>query len=208
MSENTINVYEGLFLFPQAAGSNLGEAADHVQDLLSKSGAEVLSFSKWEERRLAYEIKGHKRGVFFLGYFKLPGTEMAELDRRCLLSEDLLRFMITRADQMTLEEIQEAEGRSALQEEIAARADQAEAGTSEVTVRSSTRADRESSPDTEDKAPSPEAAPAPEAKPASETEPAAEAKPAPEAEAASEAEAAPASDEAQASEEAPAATED
>ena len=69
MSENTINVYEGLFLFPQAAGSNLGEAADHVQDLLSKSGAEVLSFSKWEERRLAYEIKGHKRGVFFLGGF-------------------------------------------------------------------------------------------------------------------------------------------
>ena len=190
MSENTINVYEGLFLFPQAAGSNLGEAADHVQDLLSKSGAEVLSFSKWEERRLAYEIKGHKRGVFFLGYFKLPGTEMAELDRRCLLSEDLLRFMITRADQMTLEEIQEAEGRSALQEEIAARADQAEAGTSEVTVRSSTRTERESSPDTEDKAPSPEAAATPEAEPTPE------------------AEAAPASDEAQASEEATAATED
>ena len=30
MSENTIHTYEGLFLFPQSAGANLGEAAEHV----------------------------------------------------------------------------------------------------------------------------------------------------------------------------------
>lgn len=147
MSENTINTYEGLFLFPQSAGANLGEAADHVQDLLGKVDAEILSFKKWEERRLAYEIKGNKRGVFFLCYFKLAGDQMAALDRHCLLSEELLRFMLTRADQVNAELIETSEGREALKEEIAVRAQQAQEGAAEAGVRATTKADRDAEED-------------------------------------------------------------
>lgn len=143
MSENTIHTYEGLFLFPQSAGANLGEAAEHVQGLLGKVDAEVLSFGKWDERRLAYEIKGNKRGIFFLSYFKVAGDQMATLERQCLLSEDLLRFMLTRADQVDLELIETSEGREALQAEIAQRAKQAEEGTAEVGVRATTKTQRE-----------------------------------------------------------------
>jgi len=143
MSENTIHTYEGLFLFPQSAGSKLGEAAEHVQGLLGKVDAEIMSFGKWDERRLAYEIKGNKRGIYFLSYFKLAGDQMAALERQCLLSEDLLRFMLTRADQVDVELIETSEGREALQAEIAQRAQQAEEGTAEVGVRATTKAQRE-----------------------------------------------------------------
>jgi len=71
MSEISINTYEGMFLFPQSATADLGGASQHILDQLEKVGAEMIAFRKWDDRRLAYPIKGNKRGVYFLGYFKL-----------------------------------------------------------------------------------------------------------------------------------------
>ncbi|MCH2149363.1 MAG: 30S ribosomal protein S6, partial [Phycisphaerales bacterium] len=71
MSNTKTNVYEGLFLLPQSAGTDLGGSAELVKSLLQKVGAEIISFKKWDERRLAYEIKGNKRGLYFLCYFRL-----------------------------------------------------------------------------------------------------------------------------------------
>ena len=73
----------------------------------------------------------------------MPADKMAGLERLCNLSEDLLRFMFTRADHLEAEQIEAAEGREALKEEIAVRAQQAEAGTSDSGVRATTRSERE-----------------------------------------------------------------
>ncbi len=142
MSEITTNTYEGMFLFPQSATSDLAAASQHVLDHLEKVGAEVVSFRKWDDRRLAYPIKGNKRGVYFLGYFTLSGDKMTSLERNLLLSEDLVRFLITRADHLTQEQIQAAEGRTELADEIKLRGEQQadEVGSS---VRATTKADRE-----------------------------------------------------------------
>ena len=143
MSEVKSNMYEGLFLFPQAAISNLDAASSHVQEMLSKVGAELVSFKKWDDRRLAYPIKGNKRGVYFLAYFKLEGPTITTLERNLLLSEEVLRFMITRCDHLTMEQIEAAEGRAELADEIKLR----DAKQSEDTgsgVRATTRSDRES----------------------------------------------------------------
>jgi small subunit ribosomal protein S6 len=129
-----INLYEGMFLLPQSATGNLQEAADHIKQILERSEAEILSFRKWDERRLAYEIKGNKRGVYFLVYFKADATKLATIDRDIQLSEQLLRAMITRAEHLPQEVIDAAEGRQELEEEIKARAAQG-AGATEATGR-------------------------------------------------------------------------
>jgi len=103
--------YEGLFLFPQAAVSDLKGASDHVLELLNRAGAEIISFKKWDERRLAYEVKSNKRGLYFLAYFKAKGSKMQTLERDSNLSEKLLRAMITRADHMKPEMMEASEGR-------------------------------------------------------------------------------------------------
>lgn len=116
--------YEGLFLFPQAAVSDLQGAADHVLEILHRAGAEIISFKKWEERRLAYEIRGNKRGLYFLAYFTAKADKLAGIERDCSLSEKLLRAMVTRADHITPEMMQAAEGRQQLADEIKLRATQ------------------------------------------------------------------------------------
>jgi len=118
MSDEPTNIYEGFFLFPQSAAANLQAATDHLDELLKRAGVEVVSFRKWDERRLAFEVKGNKRGVYFLVYFRAAPQRLVGLERDCNLSEHLLRSMITRADHIPEAEIQAAEGRAQLADEI------------------------------------------------------------------------------------------
>src|SRR5688572_28725277 len=120
--QERIYTYEGLFLFPQAAVADLQAASDHVMELLNRAGAEIISMKKWDERRLAYEVKGNKRGLYFLVFFKANGSKLHNIERDCNLSEKLLRAMITRADHVTPEMMQAAEGRAQLADEIKLRA--------------------------------------------------------------------------------------
>ena len=118
MSNERIRTYEGMFLFPQSATANLQEAADHVKSILDRCGATIVSFRKWDDRRLAYEVQGNKRGVYFLAYFTAPTSALAEIERRCNLSEELLRMMITSAEHIPAEIIEANEGQEDLATEI------------------------------------------------------------------------------------------
>ncbi len=116
--ERQVRTYEGLFLFPQSAISDLGGAVDHVHQLLERAEAEILALSKWDERRLAYDVKGNKRGLFLLAYFRAPTDRLVEFERGRNLSELLLRSMVTRTDHLTEEQILATDDRQALGDEI------------------------------------------------------------------------------------------
>lgn len=118
MSDKTMRTYEGLFLFPQSAVGDLQSAVDHIGSILERAEAEVLALSKWDERRLAYDIKGNKRGVFFLSYFKVAHDKLGSIERDCNLSEEILRALVTRADHVPQELIEGSEGRAQLADEI------------------------------------------------------------------------------------------
>ena len=122
MTESNTSIYEGLFLFPQSASSNMQQAVDHVNYLLERADSKILAFSKWDERRLAYDVEGNKRGVYFLVYFEADRDRLSDLERDCNLSEELLRSMITRAEHVPEELIEGSEGRTELQDEIKLRA--------------------------------------------------------------------------------------
>ncbi|MEO0514784.1 MAG: 30S ribosomal protein S6 [Planctomycetota bacterium] len=109
MADTTPKLYEGMFLMSQSSVSaGLGNAIDIVRGMLERVDAEILTLAKWEERKLAYPIDGHKRGTFLLTLFKVTPTQIANIERDCNLSEDVVRVMMTRADHMGETEIAEA----------------------------------------------------------------------------------------------------
>jgi len=128
VTDERINAYEGLFLFPQTIGGDLQAAVDHIKEILAKSDAQLISLRKWDERRLAYEIKGNKRGVYFLVYFRAARTTLVSIERSCNLSELLLRSMIVRADQLTQEQMESADGTAELADEIKLKSEPAAEG--------------------------------------------------------------------------------
>jgi small subunit ribosomal protein S6 len=115
MSDKRVYNYEAMFLLSQAVAADLGSAVDHIKEILARGHAEIIAMKKWDDRRLAYEIKGQKRGVYILAYFKAPGVDISHVERDCNLSEKVLRALILRADHLSIEEMTALDGRKELE---------------------------------------------------------------------------------------------
>ena len=119
-------VYEGMFILdPTKFARDPGAAAQQVADLLTNHGGTILAARLWDERKLAYPIKGHKKGVYWLTYFTMPGGNLIALERQCEITEDIVRNLVLKVD----DRIADALVQHALAGEAARRPAVAPAGT-------------------------------------------------------------------------------
>ncbi|XVJ59788.1 MAG: 30S ribosomal protein S6 [Tepidisphaera sp.] len=125
--EKRFSNYEAMFLLSTAQAADFAGAIAHLNEILHRGHAELIAMKKWDERRLAYEIKGNKRGVYILAYFKAPNESLGHIERDLRLSEKILRSLILRADHLTMEEMQASDGRKELEVEAKLRAERATA---------------------------------------------------------------------------------
>ena len=96
MSEN---VYEGLYILnSELYARNPDEISGQMAAFIEKTGGEVLLSRLWDERRLAYSIQGHKRGTYWLTYFKIDPLKVKELTRQFQITDSILRFMFLKLD--------------------------------------------------------------------------------------------------------------
>jgi small subunit ribosomal protein S6 len=100
-------LYEAMFLVDSSKASAQPEQTlDAVRAMLTRHGVQILHLDKWDDRKLAYEIEGHKRGTYYLSFFNSEGATNRDIERDCALSDLVLRVMILRADYMTAEDVQ------------------------------------------------------------------------------------------------------
>jgi len=93
------NVYEGLFIFdPVRYAREPDVLSRQISQTIESAGGEVLVSRLWEERRLAYPIKGHRKGAYWLTYFRLESSRLQEVHRASQLNEAILRFMFVKID--------------------------------------------------------------------------------------------------------------
>ncbi len=96
-----MRLYEGMFIISDTvAGSDWEAAVKHVEDLLKNRGAEILKSEKWEDRKFAYKLKGHKRGAYLLVYFNAPEDSISLIKRDFELSDNVLRTLIVKVDKI------------------------------------------------------------------------------------------------------------
>ncbi|MFM7243071.1 MAG: 30S ribosomal protein S6 [Planctomycetaceae bacterium] len=92
-------VYEGMFILdPTKFARDPGASAQQVADLITTHGGSVLAARLWDERKLAYPIKGHKKGVYWLTYFTMPTGGLTALERQCEISDDIIRKLVLKVD--------------------------------------------------------------------------------------------------------------
>jgi len=104
----TLNQYEAMFLFDPTFGASFENCETEVRRLMDRAEADLLFCRKWDDRRLAYRIKGRKRGVYVLTYFKAKPEKIVPLERDAQLSEDILRVLVLRADDVTPDAMERA----------------------------------------------------------------------------------------------------
>ena len=93
------NVYEGMFIldsnrYARDAAGTVSQIPATVEQL----GGKILASRLWEERRLAYPVKGHRKGTYWLTYFRLDGDQLTNLNRQFQLNESVIRSLMLKID--------------------------------------------------------------------------------------------------------------
>ena len=100
-------LYEGMFLVDSArAASNWDGINSAIKRILERAGAEIVSMRKWDDRKLAYDIRGVGRGTYILTYFRADGGKIQEIEKAVQLSENIIRVLILGTEQMSKEDIE------------------------------------------------------------------------------------------------------
>lgn len=91
MSKN----YEAFYIVnPGLNDSEVQAIADRFKGIVEEQGGAVAKAEKWDKRKLAYEVDGHKEGNYVLMVFEAGPKVPAELDRRMRISDDIIRHRI------------------------------------------------------------------------------------------------------------------
>jgi small subunit ribosomal protein S6 len=80
-----------------------GKASGNVAQLIQKCGGEVLVSRLWVEQKLAYPIQGHRKGTYWLAYFRLDHDKVPLFRRECQLNENILRQLLLKVDPRLVE---------------------------------------------------------------------------------------------------------
>lgn len=99
METTTKKLYEAMFLVDSAqAGSDWDGTMATINRVLERAEAEVVTIRKWADRKLAYEIEHKNRGTYVLCFFKADPSKISGMEKDVLLSEQIMRAMITSTD--------------------------------------------------------------------------------------------------------------
>lgn len=71
---------------------------ERVIRAVAGSGGQIVKVSPWGRRRLAYEIGHQREGSYHIVVFEADAPFVAELERSLLISEDVLRHLVTRIE--------------------------------------------------------------------------------------------------------------
>src|SRR5262249_21932779 len=103
-----VHTYEAMFLMNPAAVPEWTDAEAEIKRLLDRAEGKILGIKRWDDRKLAYEIGGHKRATYGLVFFEADGDKIGPMERDAQISESILRVLVLRAEGMTPELIEKA----------------------------------------------------------------------------------------------------
>ena len=93
--------YELVFIVqPELEEEAVNAFVENVQQIMRDNGGEVETAEQLGIRRLAYPIKKHEQGYYALIQAGLEQTAIQEVERALKLSEDVLRYLMVRLEEV------------------------------------------------------------------------------------------------------------
>ncbi len=93
--------YEIMFIVrPNLEENAIKEVGKNFEKVLTDNKAKIISSKEYGQRQLAYEIKKHKSGYYFIIEVISDNPKaINEFDRLATLSEDIIRHMIIKEEE-------------------------------------------------------------------------------------------------------------
>jgi len=85
-----------LVLRPDVADDKAQAVIDRTPRGIVASGGQIVKVAPWGRRRLAYQIDRYREGSYHIILFEAPADAIAEMERTLLITEEVLRHLVTR----------------------------------------------------------------------------------------------------------------
>ena len=76
----------------------LNALVEKMTKTISDLKGQINQVDPWGKRRLAYPIKRHQEGFYFVMQMELPSSAIRGLEKSIRLMEDVMRYLIVRQD--------------------------------------------------------------------------------------------------------------
>ena len=87
-----------LVLRPDVADDKSQALIDRTTRGIVAAGGQIVKVAPWGRRRLAYPIDRHREGSYHIILFEAPSEAIVELEHTLLITEEVLRHLVTRVD--------------------------------------------------------------------------------------------------------------
>ena len=85
-----------LVLKPDAPDERAAAVIDRTTRYVVAAGGQIVKVAPWGRRRLAYPIERYREGSYHIVVFESPAEALAEMERSLHITEDVLRYLVTR----------------------------------------------------------------------------------------------------------------
>jgi len=87
-----------LVLRPDSPDERAQAVIDRTTRQVVAAGGQIVKVAPWGRRRLAYQIDRYREGSYHIIVFEAPSEAILELEHGLLITEDVLRHLLTRQD--------------------------------------------------------------------------------------------------------------
>ena len=108
-----MNIYENMVILnANISDEEADSVVTRIKDLITGQGGEVLKIDVWGRKKLSYEIKKQKKGLYVLLFFKTPPATVRKLEDFYKVTDTVLKYIVLKlnAKQVkTLEKVEPAQ---------------------------------------------------------------------------------------------------
>jgi small subunit ribosomal protein S6 len=87
-----------LILRPDVADDKAQAVIDRTTRQLVGAGGQIVKVAPWGRRRLAYQIGAFREGSYHIVLFEAPPEAIVEVERLLLITEEVIRHLVTRIE--------------------------------------------------------------------------------------------------------------
>jgi small subunit ribosomal protein S6 len=113
-----VNQYEIAILYDPDLEVDLEKATSRVEKIFTDNGAKIVNVDNWGKHKLAYPIRKAEMAIYVFYTVEMPGANVQKLESILNITDEVVRFLITKPD---LKALAKAEAEKARKVEQAAK---------------------------------------------------------------------------------------
>lgn len=84
---------------PDLDANALAALIERINGFVTSEGGAVVETTQWGLRPLSYPIRKYREGYYVFSVVELEAPSLAKIEQRLRLTEDIIRYLLVRADE-------------------------------------------------------------------------------------------------------------